>query len=146
MHRAIYVIAIGVVAAAAAMAIRSSADRGRSAQVVGESEQRAIVAAIAERTQARVAVAVALVRGELTVPQALARFRDLLADDPVAQRGLGAKYPEASIDELATHQVALYLGRYGDENPARRDELVRQLNTLTERSTVTPAMLRVPIQ
>lgn len=131
MHRVIYVVAVGVVTAAAAVMIRPTDDGGPSAQDVRESERRAEFAAVAERTQARVALTIALLRGELTLPEAVTRFRDLLAGDPVGQRGLWAKYPAATIEELATRQIEGYLSRYGDEYPSRRDELVRQLNTQT---------------
>jgi hypothetical protein len=129
----IYVMAVGIVAGAAMMAARPGANRGPSPRDRQADDDRAAFAAAAERTQARVEVAAALMRGDLTVPEAVARFREILGDDPVALRGLSAKYPDASMDELAARQAASYVSHYGATNPDRRDELVRQLEALAAR-------------
>jgi hypothetical protein len=129
----IYVVAVGVVAGAAVVAARSMANRGRSPQDRWSDDDRAAFAAAAERSQARVGVAVTLIRGDLTVPEAVARFREMLADDPVSLRVLSIKYPDATIDELAARQAAGYVEHYGAANPARREELVRHLEALAVR-------------
>jgi hypothetical protein len=129
----IYVVAVGVVAGAAVVAARSMANRGRSPQDRWADDDRAAFAAAAERSQARVRVAVTLIHGDLTVSEAVARFREMLADDPISLRVLSIKYPDAPIDELAARQAAGYVDRYGATNPARRDELVRQLEALAVR-------------
>jgi len=130
VHRGMCGIAIGVVAAVTVVAIRPDVNRGRSAEDVRVDEQRAAWAAIDERIHARCEVAAALVRGELTIPQAVARFQDLLADDPAAQRGLWAKYPDASMDELAARQAVGFVAQSTAGDAARRDDLVRQLSAL----------------
>jgi hypothetical protein len=130
VHRVGYVIAVGVVAAAAAMVVRSGASRAPSPQEVRAADERATLAAINERTRTRADVAAALVRGELTVLEAVARFRDLLTDDPAGLRGLWAKYPDAPLDELAAHQAAEYVAHRVAGDLFRRAELVRQLDAL----------------
>ena len=124
MRRVVYVIAVGLVAAAAAVAVRPATNRARSPQDVRADEERAALAAIDGRTRAREAAATALVRGELTVPQAVARFRDLLADDPAGLRNLGARFPDAPLDELAAHQAAGYVAHRTAGDPYRKAELV----------------------
>jgi hypothetical protein len=137
VHRVMYALVIGFVAVAALVAAHPGAGRARSASDAGAEDDRTAWEAAFRRTRGRIAAAVALVRGELTVPEAVARFRALLADDPVALRGLGAKYAGAPIDELAARQAASYVDQYGDEDPARRNDLVRQLNALAEHKSPT---------
>jgi hypothetical protein len=137
----IYVVAVGVVAGAAVVAARSMANRGRSPQDRWADDDRAAFAAAAQRSQARVGVAVALIRGDLTVPEAVARFREMLADDPVSVHVLSIKYPDVTIDALAARQAASYVDRYAVTNPARRDELLRQLEALAVRQ---PSLRRPP--
>jgi hypothetical protein len=136
-----YAIVIGFVAVAALVAARPGAGRARSASEARAEDDRTAWEASSRRTHARIAVAVALVRGELTLAEAVAHFRDLLADDPVALRGLGARYAGASIDELAARQAASYVDQYGDEDPPRRADLVRQLNALSLAGGACPAVM-----
>jgi hypothetical protein len=137
----IYVVAVGIVAGAAVVAARSGANRGPSPQGRPTDDERAAFIATTERTQARVGVAVALIRGDLTVLEAVARFQEMLVDDPISLRVLSVKYPNAMIDELAARQAASYVDRYGAAKPARRDELVRQLEALAVRQ---PSLRRPP--
>jgi hypothetical protein len=139
-----YAIVIGFVAVAALVAAHPGAGRARSASEAREVDDRTVWEASSRRTHARIAVAVALVRGEVTLAEAVTRFRTLLADDPVGLRGLGAKYAGASIDELAARQAASYVDGYGDEDPVRRNDLVRQLNALAADRSPTAIDVLVP--
>lgn len=144
MRRFVYGMAIGVVAVAAAVAFRAGANRAPAVQEMQGADDPAVAAAV-EHARVRSDLAAALIRGELTVPQAVARFQDLLTDDPVALRALSARYPGASVEGLAAIQAVGFVEHSPVGDPGRRADLTRQLEAMAQATRKRPALMHTVI-
>jgi hypothetical protein len=103
--------------------IRFPGDEGprRQHQAV-DNRQRVIL----RRIQEKMAVAEALARGELSLTQAVERFRELAAGDRGALVGLRAKHPDASDEELFCRSVLGFVRPVLQTGPLKnRDRLDR---------------------
>jgi hypothetical protein len=79
-----------------------------------EAHHQAVVARLSERC----ALVEAMVRGDRTLADVAARFRELNAESPNAFGDLRRKYPNAGADELAHRQVIRFVRNRADGRSA----------------------------
>jgi hypothetical protein len=145
-----WIILLGVIGVAAVFAVRA----GRGPVTSGEGGERLFEtdegrraaelktqwAGALERSRERDAVATALVRGELTMAQAIDRFRALLRDDPAVLYGLHTSHPGVDEPFLPILQLAGIVDSHVPGDPIRKADIITRLNALVPR-TLKPVVL-----
>jgi hypothetical protein len=119
-----WLILLGAVGAAGASAVVVGRPDGADRPEAGLAEFRAV----AERKGRKAAAASALVRGELTVDEAAAQIRTVLAEEPVVLVGLRAAHPGEPDEALVRRHLAAWVRAAACQDPDRAATALRRLS------------------
>ena len=121
------VLPLTVLAAMVGLAAAVAAARPRTEPPLARTVHPTPDESILERVAAKLDVTAALLRGELTLAEAAARFQELNGDDPRPMDVLRARYPAAGDEELICRQVLSFAANDHRATDAQRGTRMRAL-------------------